>query len=650
MRDIETALQELRWVETRIDETQDLESLRSLYHRVQAVRRTFPDDFDLQLTVADLQERLIERGRRFRENPNEGREEPAAPAPSHPAAESTPTDAVEMDATNWKRAVYVGAFFAFLLFAAFFYLVQMARKLNIAPAEQPPPASAVSNPAPAQNKPSPTQPAQPVVSITPTLRLYTDLVPGKVSVDGKPAVELQDGQLTMENLAVGRHSVDLTGPNGKATFEFDVAEKQAPTLAGTATADNALIVVISEQDGTGHLATNSFPAQVLVDGKAAGDVTKDGLVLPSLGTADHDLQMKRETDQQRFILTYTAAPAMTVFVKSDPNAGTMLVLAGQDDAEVYLNDKLYKRATVHGQLRIPSVKVGTYVVRIHKNGFLDVPPQVVKVSKGEEARAEFHLQPVPQIATLKIRGAQAGTIVYVDQEPNAPIGADGNTTIPNIKPGEHTIELRREGAMTKRFQRTFVTGDVLTLSGPDVVLEKVVIVEAKPPAPAPPPPPPAQPNPDKEAVQASGERIQKGGGFVVFHVTKTPGHYSFAAHVRKGGGLFKKERLQWFAGYQDPKNFLLFQTDGKHLTVREVVDGKGSEVRKLPMDVEPTEWLQVEMTVQPSEVTTRVRAPGGAWQEIGPVPTHGGDFTQGRAGFFVPGNDEIAVMNFKYSK
>ena len=88
---------------------------------------------------------------------------------------------------------------------------------------------------------------------------------------------------------------------------------------------------------------------------------------------------------------------------------------------------------------------------------------------------------MPQIASLKIRGAQPGTIVYVDQEPSAPIGADGNTTIPNIKPGEHTIELRRDGAMTKRFQRTFATGDVLTLSGPDVVLDKVVAVEVKPP-------------------------------------------------------------------------------------------------------------------------------------------------------------------------
>jgi len=79
MRDIATALQELKWVETRIDEAQDLESLRSLYQRVQTVRRSFPDDFDLQLSVADLQERLIDRGRRLRENPDEGRREPARP-------------------------------------------------------------------------------------------------------------------------------------------------------------------------------------------------------------------------------------------------------------------------------------------------------------------------------------------------------------------------------------------------------------------------------------------------------------------------------------------------------------------------------------------------------------------------------------------
>src|SRR5271165_5933543 len=163
MRDIATALQELKWVETRIDEAQDLESLRSLYQRVQTVRRSFPDDFDLQLSVADLQERLIDRGRRLRENPDEGRREPASGVASNSMAESTPTDAVEMDATNWKRAVYVGAFFAFLLFAAFFYLVQMARKINIAPTE-PPAAASVSNPVPpVQKKHRPTQPAPPVM-------------------------------------------------------------------------------------------------------------------------------------------------------------------------------------------------------------------------------------------------------------------------------------------------------------------------------------------------------------------------------------------------------------------------------------------------------------------------------------------------------
>jgi hypothetical protein len=651
MEDIATALQELKWIEARIDEAQNLESLRTLYQRVQTVRRSFPDEFDLQLIVADLQEQIVDRGRRFRENSDEGHKEQARAAPGAQAESAAPApEAVEMDATNWKRAVYVGAFFAFLMFAAFFYLVQMARKLNITPTE-PTPAAVVATPQQPQNKPSPTEPSQPVVSLTPTLRLYTDLVPGKVSVDGKSEVELQDGQLTIDNLAVGRHSVKLTGPNGDAAFEFDVAEKQAPKLAGPATADNALIVVVSAQDGSGHLATNSIPAQVLVDGKVIGDASKDGLTLPNLGSADHDLQMKRENDQQRFILTYTAAPAMTIFVKSDPNAGTLLVFAGQDDAEVYLNDKLYKRATVRGQLRIPSLKVGPYVVRVHKNGFLEIPPVVVRVNKGEEARAEFHLQPVPQIATLKIRGAQPETIVYVDREPAATIGADGVTNIPNIKPGDHTIELRREGAMTKRFQRTFATGDVITLTGPDVVLDKVVVAEAKPAVTEQAPVAPATPaSAEKEATPAAGERIQKGGGFVIFHVTKAAGRYSFAARVRKGGGLFKKERLQWFAGYQSPKDFVLFQVDGKHLVVRDVVDGKGSEVRKIPVDAEPTEWLQVEMTVQANAISTRVRAGGGAWQDIGSVPSSGGDFTQGKAGFYVPGNDEISVMNFKYLK
>ncbi len=101
-----------------------------------ALRRSHPDDFDLQLELADLQELVIGRARALREG-----DEPPSPAPerrssplNEDAAEIAP-EVERLDAKNWQRAIYIGLFFAVILFAAFFYLIQTARRLNMTPAE-----------------------------------------------------------------------------------------------------------------------------------------------------------------------------------------------------------------------------------------------------------------------------------------------------------------------------------------------------------------------------------------------------------------------------------------------------------------------------------------------------------------------------------
>ena len=652
-QDLGTALEQLRWVESRVDSSQSLETLRSLYDRVQSIRLNFPGDFDLQMSAADLQERLVERGRHIRAamaTVNMGAV--AAPGRSEEAEEvlgpAPPPDVVEMDATNWKRTIYVGAFFALLLFAAFFYLIQMARQLNHLGETASQASAQASGPA---NKAQPAGPVAPP-PVRPTLRLYTDLVPGKVSVDGGSEEDLQDGELTLENLKAGQHNVRLRGPSGNAAFDFEVQEKKAPQLVGTPSADNAMIVTVSAQGGEGQLATNATPAQVLLDGKVAGDVTGEGLKLTALGTNDHDLEIKHANDEQRFILTYTTAPVLTVFVKSDPNAGSLLVLTGEDGAEVSLNGKPYRRLTQHGQLRIPSLRVGTYRINVRKAGFQDAPPSIVQVTKGGEARAEFHLSPVPQVGTLEVSGAQPGTTVYLDHDLLATIGPEGSAVVPSIASGEHGIELRREGSVTKHFARTFVTGEKVTLSGTDVLLEKIPLPETRPITPptveAAKKPVAAEPKEDTSA--AVGERIQNGGGYVVFHVTKVPGKYTFWVRQRKGGHLLHRDRLQWFAGYQDQRNVVLFELDGKHLVMRDTVDGKATEKRRIPFDADTHEWVQVEMTVRADSVSVRVRRAGDAWLDGGSLPSEGRDFTQGKVGFLLVGSDEIGIRNFQFVK
>ncbi len=211
-----------------------------------------------------------------------------------------------------------------------------------------------------------------------------------------------------------------------------------------------------------------------------------------------------------------------------------------------------------------------------------------------------------------------------------------------------SIELRRDQALPKRFQRSFHTGDVVVLSGPDVTLDRVV-TDSKPA----PPTPAASSEPAPGAAQnygmeMEGEQIRKGGGFVPYHVPKVAGHYSFQAQGRIGG-FVKHSKLQWYAGYQDSRDYILFVLDGKHAIVREFRDGKSYEVNKISFNADSSQWVQVELSVKPGSIGARIKTPDTGWSDLGFVTSPGRDFTQDKVGFYIPGNDEIAVSNFKFS-
>jgi len=646
-----SSLDELRQIQREARQSSSLDTLRHCFERVQNLRHANAEDFDLQLFIAEVRDEIIDRARHLRQEPASLFEAVGAPVrslPDEPQAEE-PSESAEispdvprLDAKTWQRATYLALFLTLIIVATFFYLIQAARKINMpSAASQTSEQANGAKGAPTQNASNTTQP---VVPTHPALRLYTDLVPGTVSIDEGPPQDLKDGELVLDNLQPGQHSITVTGRSGNAAFSYDVSEKSAPRVVGLPSASNVMAVLVSEEDGKARLVTNAEHSEVLLDGKSVGEVGPDGLTLENLGTADHDLQVTQDKDHQRFVLTYTAAPALTVYVKSDPNAGTVVVVTGQDDADVFIDDKAYRRKTDRGQVRIP-LKVGEYTIRVHKAGFIDPPPETVEVQKAEETAVEFKLQPVPQIATLQIKSALPGTMVYLDKDLAAVIGPDGNSSISNVKPGDHTIELEREQALPKKFQRTFKTGDVIVLSGTDVTLDKVVADNK----PAPPPPAPS-PNSTAQnyGMEVDGSQVRRGGGFVPYNTPKVAGHYSFAAQGRIGGFL-KRSKLQWYAGFQDSQNYVLFTIDGKHASIREVHDGKSKEISRIPFNAETNEWVQVDLSVRPNAIDARVKTPDTSWSDLGTVDSDGRDFTQDKVGFYIPGNDEIAVSNFRFS-
>ncbi len=651
------SLDELKQIVNEARSSNSLKNLRIYFDRVQELRRIHSGNFDVQLVVAEAQEVIIERARELRSRPGSSSDD-INPMPVNadlPAGESqqealergidpSSADVKHLNSTSWRRATFLALLLTAVICIVFFYLIQAARKINLAP----PPHETT----PARTSAAPNVPVQTAKTTEPvaqpdsaSVRLYTDLVPGTVSVDDGEPQDLKDGELVLDHLEAGRHSIKVAGRSGTAAFSFDVAGNSAPQVVAPVTAANAIAVLVSSQDGKGHLMTSLPQTDVSLDGNAIGNAGPDGLSFENLGTIDHELQIGQGKDRQRFVMTYTSAPVLTVYVKSDPNAGTVTITTKQDGVGVFIDDKPYRRKTEHGQLRIP-LKVGQYVIHVHKDGFIDPPPQSITVKKGEETELSFRLEQLPTLATLQLRGGIPGTAVYVDKEQVATLGVDGSATVSTIKSGDHTVELRLDGSLPKKFQREFQAGQTVSLNSPDTLLEKVV-TESKPAQEVPAATSVQKTPVASSALEMPGEQVRKGGGFVHYNVPRTSGRYSFQAHS-KIGGFLKHEKLQWYAGYEDSQNYVMFSLDGKHATVRQMVDGKSTEVARVPFNASSDEWVQVELSVKPGSIDAKLKTPETGWSDLGAVPSHGQDFTQGKVGFYLPGNDEVAVSNFHF--
>jgi len=542
-----------------------------------------------------------------------------------------------------------------------------------------------------------------------SVRLFTDLQAGKVTLDGNPLGDLQDGQLVLERVAPGRHSVKVANQGTEATFEFEARLGQAPVMVGPLAARNVLAIVVANAGKAArvHASTN---VKVQVDGTAAGEAGPNGLALESLAAGDRELTISDGSVERKLLVSAGPQPTLTAYLKLDVNLGSLYVAAGDlDDVTVFLNNTELKRKTKGGQLRLLGLPVRQYLVRVAKEGYTVEAPKPATVAKGQETRVEFTLKAIPKLANLRISGAPPGAAVVLDGHGLGVIGADGTYASATIQPGEHTVEFRKESFVPKRNPRQFRAGETVELSGSDVTLVSAassVRVNVKPAN--------AQvfyrKSDETQLRQATGNPISLGAGswvvvaraanFVEGTTTvqvaagenktvelalkeapkpvvakklgtmlewEQPGQWTpqdgWTAH--KGGNfvlygvtpangtftfniaLLKGRRLQWFVNYIDARNHVLFQMDRKNFFRRDVVNGKSSEF-KVAHELEKQESYTMQIELAPGAVKHAVHN-GTKWVELDSFPSPGRNLTEGKFGLYIPGNDVFGLSNFRFN-
>jgi hypothetical protein len=744
--------EELKRLDEQIQSATGLAALKPIFHRLNEIIRGFPDDFDVQLTGDEVKQRLIARGTLLKQRETSAPPPPAPPPAAMPAAQPPP--ARPRRALKWRRAVAIGAIAALPIIAVLVFLVKRnanhaAVEVDIATTPAGASVRVVAQrssgvpPGPGGNQTTCTsncklaltpgtyqvsasldgyEPAAGAVTVTArqpaavsltlrpqaqSVRLLTDLNQGKVVVDDGPPADLQEGQLVLDKVAPGKHTVKVTGQNGDASFSFEMVDGRLPAVAGPVNARNMIAVLVASFGKQARVETSAGPWKLAVNGQPQSDAGPAGADLTGFHPGVNEIVVGEGRDQRNMSESFGAAPMLTAFLKTDVNAGTLIVATGQDDVRVFLNGKEYRRRTQRGQLRVQAL--GKVAVRVAKSGFEDEPAQTVEVKKGAEVRLQFDLKPQPQFGSLEIHGAMAGSEVLVDRKNAGTVGPDGSFSLSAIQPGDHTIELRREQYLPKRVQRPFHAGQAVVLAGADVVLAAAngTIRLKRDPAsatityrrgdetgsheapgnqielpagsyafsasapgfaefttrvqlaasenrevdftlarerPAAPPPVAASGMAEFEDApkwKKEGDSwIHKGGGFVPYKLPPK-GVFTFTVQPLKGG------KIRWCIQYLDAKNYLLFEMDRKNFWAGVIQKGQRLERVKAPHNLGNQKAFTIQIEVTPDRLVQKAQV-GNQWKVLDTFVEEGRDFTQGKFGFLIQGNDEIAISDFKF--
>jgi serine/threonine-protein kinase len=504
-----------------------------------------------------------------------------------------------------------------------------------------------------------------------------DLDNGQVYLDDKPVGTLESGSLTVPGIAAGQHSLRIadTPVNGQdATAAFQ-SSTDSITLSPELQAHQLQVVLVGAAGGSAQVIS-TLRVPVSVDDKPAGTLGASAVQINGLTAGVHELEVGEGQSQRKMSFEVGAAPSLDAIVFSDRDVGSALVIAGQDDADVYLDGKLYRRKTEHGHLHIPNLRTVEHTVRVHKDGFKDAPEKKVTIVKGQEAKLDFPLESLPRFATLILDHLVSQAQVQIDDKPVGTVSSDGAFTY-NLPGGSHSVEVIAKGYQPKKIDRKFTEGETVRLSDTDFKLKAAtglldvsadkntvwtvsqgnrtlytltgpkqvsldegsytIAVHGGTGHPS-----------SQNVTVAAGETksinlaqnqssgalgmdhfqhpetwIQKDGwyvhhgGYALYDSPPGPGIFSFALRLNFSHGPFSRTKFRWVVAYRDDRDYTEIQLDSKFLYRTDVIDGTRHELAKVPHNIPSnTPSISLAIDITPTTLVHRYSLHGDSWTTL----------------------------------
>ena len=156
------------------------------------------------------------------------------------------------------------------------------------------------------------------------------------------------------------------------------------------------------------------------------------------------------------------------------NLGALVVKAGQPGVDISINNRVYGRTNAKGELTVPLLESGNYLLGVQKPGFQSLTQQITIEPQKQTQLSVQLVQPVIAGSSGVIEGAPPGAEVRLDGKLLGTTASDGTFVLTPI-PGEHTVLVAKEGFLPQETKELFAPGKKLTRRAalePDVEFQR----------------------------------------------------------------------------------------------------------------------------------------------------------------------------------
>lgn len=465
-------------------------------------------------------------------------------------------------------------------------------------------------------------------------RVVTSSGPLKLALNGQPQADATSDGVDLTGYQPG--VAELLVGEGKDQRNMKETFGPAPALTAFFKSDlniGTLIVSAGDDDVRVFLNNKEYPrrtqrGQVRIPtiGKVNVRVSKDGYETVAPQTAE----VKKGAEIR---LEFKLQPL--------PRMAVLQIRGATPGVEVLLDQKAVGTVGADGAFTDNAVAPGDHSVELRRDQYL--PRRMTRSFRAGQTVAIAGADAVltAALGTVKLsRTPTDAAITYRRADENAAHEMQGNQV--ELPPGAYVFTARAPGFTEKSERVQLNVGETHTV---EIALARVVV------AAAPPPPPKVGGMADFENAAAWTQQgslwSHRGGGFIPYKLTPN-GVFTFTIELLRGGNLFRGGRIRWVFQYIDSKNYDLFELDRKSLSSKVMVGGKTLDRGKFDhnlSDKERTYTIQIDSRRE--HLVTKAMT-GGQWKTVDSWDEQDRDFTAGKFGFLVQGNEEIGLSDFKF--